>query len=227
MKFFDWCNSDVSSSLRDPHVKSIIRWSCKGIYDKLMDNSYVDYFYQWDIQWLVELRMLEEEDAIDLIYNTAWSKLSPIRAIDDDSPDYDIEDYQEWKRISVDEFDDPYRIEHYVYMHRCYIIALVIYYLVSTMYPNKKFLICDTNEHAFVIEEGVEDVIYDIFWWYLELGLPDKPWKTYDNIMKYAHDRLIIDDYSTTEDEFSIIRLNVLHNSFLDSRVISSPPLQN
>lgn len=215
MRFFDWYSVNLRDVLQDPHVKAIQRWTSRGIYNNLMDDSYVEKFYQWNLEWLELMRSLSEEDAITLISNTAWNKLSPIAYPSRDDP-IGIEDYEEWKRISIDAFDDPYIIEHYVYMHRCYILALFIYFVVSTLFPDKKFLICDSNRHAFVIEEGVEDVIYDIFWWYLDLGLPDKPWITYDNPMTYSHKRLVIDDLTTAEDEMRLLSLNVIYNSFLE-----------
>lgn len=216
MKFFDWNQVDISKLMLQPHLMSIQRWIAIGIYRMLMDDGYVENFYQWDPEWLLRLRSLPYEEAIDVVVNTSWGKLSPIRKPIRGSSKDEVDDYNEWLTVARDEFDDNTKIAHYVYMHRCYIIALVVYYMASSLFPDKKFVICDTGRHAFVTEEDNDEVVYDIFWWYLELGLPSRPWISYDNVVEYASARLVLDDPSTEEDELRLMSLDVINRSYVD-----------
>ena len=163
MKYYDFKGNWQSifvPILDNERVKLAKRYIMIDIISFLTEETVHD-MYRWRKDFPEQLKKLNKEEQLNIIDKLAWGKFYPCENLDDDQM------LEEWNAISSDEYDDPNKLEHYFYYHQCQIIATFIWTLCKSVWPNKEWVICDNQQHAWVIDENDPEVIYDFLFQYV------------------------------------------------------------
>ena len=154
--------------LDNERVKLAKRYIMKDIISFLTLETIHD-MYRWKEDFPEEFKKLTNDEQLNAIDKLAWGKFSPCENPEDfldDLPEHDRL-LEEWKSISSDEYDDPNKLEHYFYYHQCQIIATFIWTLCKSVWPDREWVICDNQQHAWVIDKNDPEVIYDFLYQYV------------------------------------------------------------
>lgn len=127
-------------------------------------------FYRYKSEFFDKFMQLDEEQKLDLLDSVAWGKLVGSEDPEKNKEDEGVlQDYNDWLRISKDEYDDKNKLEHYLLLHWCREIALLLFALLKLAFPKENWIIVDNGKHAFVMKGKDNTMIYDILWQYLEI----------------------------------------------------------
>lgn len=80
-----------------------------------------------------------------------------------------VRDYLEQKEL-MDGGDSEHELKHWDFNHMYDQIVIFVYDLCCLIFPKKKFIICDSQDHTFVMCEDEKDIMYDINWFII--GIP-------------------------------------------------------
>lgn len=187
MRLFDWSSvKNLNKLLLHPDLDDAKNKVASFIVESLEDERYVKSFYRYDKEWLKNFN--KSDDKIKEVIEIGFNKLIGVEDPECYNPfegrwrkellkrgngikDKDVQlyyhlirDFLEHESISK-KYDREDELGHYFLDHTCDIIVVFAYDLCQLVFPKKKFMIAKSSDHVFVVEEGNEEMMYDINWY--------------------------------------------------------------
>jgi hypothetical protein len=161
-KFHDVWQTLFEPIMSDPKVVAVRNVILEDIRSKMSDRVYVDEFIPdtpFRTKFLSAFSDIKTHDEQRAYIDTfVWGKFSPVS---------EPEDKETYDLVASDEYDVSKQVQHYMYLHFCQFLSLLIWTWCKTLWPSKTWLIVDTGDHTFVMDADDPCTVYDVLWQYI------------------------------------------------------------
>ena len=147
--------------LKRPEVISVKRIIIQRIISTFRNDKNRKVWCQLPKKLIDKFLALNDEKLAEKIDTLAWGKFTVCEKLDDKDAD-SVAQHRYWKECGKDPYNDPTTLGHYLLVGEHVYIALLIWTLCKLAWPDKTWLIVNNSDHAFVMEEGDTETIYDI-----------------------------------------------------------------